>query len=96
MPRPRPLLLAGLLVTAAEAAFGTVAIVAFGPIEIALYPLACAVGTGVVTALGIPLLRPRGGGGDGGSGTKGPEPPWWPDFEAHFRRHVRERERTSV
>jgi hypothetical protein len=95
MARLRSLLAAGILVTLAEAAVGIYALVVLGPAEIALYLLACAVATAVVVAVGAYLMlrrRPDDGGGEARDG-EGPQPPWWPRFEAEFRRHVRERER---
>jgi hypothetical protein len=95
MERLRSLVAAGVLVTLVEAAVGVYALVVLGPAEIALYLLACAIATAVVVGVGAYLMlrrRPDGGGGAAGGG-EGPQPPWWPRFEAEFRRYVRERER---
>ena len=53
----------------------------------------CAVVTFAGALVAAPLMRPRpdddDGDGGGGGGDGGPdEPPWWPDFERDFRRHV--------
>jgi hypothetical protein len=100
MPRPGRLLLAGVLVTLAEAALGVFALSTLGPAEIAIYPIACAAATGLVIGLSAHLVRRRrpgddhDSGGDGAGG--GPQPPWWPEFEADFWRRVRERERVPA
>jgi hypothetical protein len=37
----------------------------------------------------IALRTPGDDGGGGDSGADEPEPPWWPDFERHFRDYAR-------
>lgn len=94
----RRLVLAGAAVVALEALTGAVALVALGPVKIALYPVACAAATALVTGLGALAVRRHdgGGGGRGGDEGGGGPPPWWPEFERDFRRHVREREHTPA
>jgi hypothetical protein len=105
MTAPTRLLLGGAVVTIAEAAAGTAALVLLGPDRIALFLLVCAVATGAVSALVWRLTSNAGrgpgdgGGGEGGSPTRGPDepPPWWPGFERDFWDHVeRERDRTPA
>ena len=88
-----------LAVAAAEAALAIVAL----PTGLTPYLLACAVVTAALALAAYRLMTPRrdeGRGDDGGPGGPGgpPEdgpPPWWPEFEAEFRRHTAERERPS-
>jgi hypothetical protein len=84
-----------------EAGLGVVALMAFGPTEIAFYALCCAVATVAVTVGLWRLLDvgadggEEGDGGLGGGGDRGggpPEPSWWPAFERDFRAHARERQ----
>ena len=97
MTASRRFLLAGLVVGAVEALLGVLAL----PTGLAPYLFACAAAS-VALALGVHrLLAPRGPGpgddpGPGGGEPPGddpPQPPWWPEFEAAFRAHVRERGR---
>jgi hypothetical protein len=79
------------------AATGAVGVLVLGPVEIALYMLACAAATVAVTAIAKRLIAlPRRGADDGGRGGGGEPPPWWPEFERAFRRYARERERARA
>ena len=91
-------MLAGAGVAALEALAGAFALIALGPVEIALYPVACAAATALVTGLGaLAISRHDGRGGSRGGDSDGDEPPpWWPEFERDCRRHVRGRERTPA
>ncbi|MGI8804962.1 MAG: hypothetical protein ACR2IN_04630 [Thermoleophilaceae bacterium] len=94
----RRLVLAGVAVVVLEALTGVFALAALGPVKIALYPVACATATALVTGLGaLAIRRHDGGGGSRGDDENGDDPPpWWPEFERDFRRHARERERTPA
>ena len=81
--------------TVLEAAGGTWGLAVLGPDRIALFLVACAAATALVTVvlwhfLGRPPAGTDGGPGPGGRPPGGdPPPPWWPEFERDFRRHVR-------
>jgi len=105
MTAPTRLLLGGAAVMVAEGAAGVAALLWLGPVRIALFLLACAVATGMVSVAvwrltSMPRGEPGDGPGtDGGSPGGGPDPspPWWPGFEREFWQHVRHgRDRTLV
>lgn len=81
----------GLTVAAAEAALGLLL-----PTTPTAYLLACAAASAILAIVASRLVEPPPRDDDGGLGTRpqgpDPEPPWWPEFEAEFRRHARERE----
>lgn len=97
MVKPRRLVVAGALVALLEGLIGALALFSLGPVEIAVYPVACAAATAGVTVLAALAIRRAEGRGEGGPRDPGGgPPPWWPEFERDFRRHVRQRERTPV
>lgn len=85
----------GVLAVSAELALGAIAIASLGPVQVALYPLVCALATAVAVGVLWRLLAPRpdgGGGGRGGTGpdrSPSPEPEWWPEFERDLREYTR-------
>jgi hypothetical protein len=94
----RIFILSGLAVAFAEAALAVLA----HDTGLMPYLAACAAATVVLAFAGARLLGPDDeGGGDGSDGGGGgpprgpddpsPEPPWWPEFEAAFRAHTRDR-----
>ena len=94
----RRLLLGGALTALGEAMLGVVAVTTLGPLEVALYVLACAAATAGVTVLLARLTTPRrrGDAGDERPSREDPPPPWWPGFERDFWHHVRDRDRAPA
>lgn len=87
--------LAGFGLAGVYAAVAIVELLAVGDDRAALVFGASAVVTGLLVAVLLPLLAPRGGdsdddegGGPGGGGGGPPTPPWWPDFERQFWSYV--------
>jgi hypothetical protein len=107
MPAPGRVLLAGGAVAVLEAAAGSLALAAYGPIRISLFLFSCALATTLVSVVLFALVaRPRASGGEGPGGVRTPsddsgsppgtDPDWWPEFERDFRAHLEDRELTAV
>jgi hypothetical protein len=87
---------AGFGLAGIYAVVGLVELLAVGDAQAALVFGASAAVTGLLVALVIPILAPRGddsgedddGGGPGGGGDGPSTPPWWPDFEREFWSYV--------
>lgn len=95
MTPDRRFLAAGLTVAVAE---GVLALVAW-PTGLGPYLLATAAATAALTVAMSRLLVPPPDEGEGGLGVDAddpPPPPWWPEFEAAFRAHARERPQDRI
>jgi hypothetical protein len=92
--------IAGYGLAGVYAAVGLVELLAVGDAHGAVVFGITAAVTGVLVAVLLPLLAPRGDsddddedGGSGGGGDGPPPPPWWPEFEREFWSHVASRDR---
>jgi hypothetical protein len=99
-PRAAITAVGGVAITA-ELCLGALGLASIGLEQIVLFLLASAVATIVITFAMRRLLRQppeEGGHGGGGSGTgpDDPQPPWWPEFEADFRRYANDGRRTPA